>query len=93
MTQEHTPTSQTGMTASLQYDFDLRPDDGNDLHVTIEKDGITIRDVPYRDDGTTASHGTGYVTIRHNQMEAIMHAVENFKTAAKTLVVEIKCEE
>lgn len=77
---------------SLQYDFDLRLDedqDGHELNIVVEADGITIRDIPYKGDGTLEAKSTGYVNIRHDQMDAIVHAIENFKAAAKTVGVEI----
>jgi len=70
------------MKPSLEYDFDLRLDeneDGHDLNIRIDQDGITISDIK----------GTGYVQIRHDRLEAIIEAIRNYQAAAKAVGVEI----
>jgi len=80
------------MKPSLEYDFDLRLDeneDGHDLNIRIDQDGITISDIPYKGDGTIQNKGTGYVQIRHDRLEAIIEAIRNYQAAAKAVGVEI----
>lgn len=73
------------MKQHLDYSFDLdleENQDGNNLSVSVDLSGITIRDKPFRGD---TGKSTGYINIKHGQLEQLIEQIKNFRSAATSV--------